>query len=153
MDYGYNVRGSTQEGDPAPLGLGGTYAASPSGALSGPVPETAVAMPTEMMAIGDGFAGGNGIVLDGTTALWRRACRPDEDNSGSTKRSYSRHQGKANVVFCDGHTESLSLQALFVDSTDAALQRWNRDHQGHRERTMQRTGNSRAERASAVAPD
>ena len=110
-------------------------------------------MPTGMMAIGDGFAGGNGIVLDGVTALWRRACRPGEDYSGSTKRSYSRHQGKANVVFCDGHTESLSLQALFVDATDAALQRWNRDHQAHRERTVQRTGNFRAERAPAAAPD
>jgi len=42
--------------------------------------------------------------------------------------------GKANVVFCDGHVESPTLQFLFADTSDAALSRWNRDHQPHRER-------------------
>jgi prepilin-type processing-associated H-X9-DG protein len=42
--------------------------------------------------------------------------------------------GKANVVFCDGHVESPPLQFLFADTSDAALSRWNRDHQPHRER-------------------
>jgi prepilin-type processing-associated H-X9-DG protein len=53
---------------------------------------------------------------------------------GSTKRSYARHQGLANVVFCDGHVESPTLQFLFADTSDAALSAWNRDHQPHRER-------------------
>ena len=56
------------------------------------------------------------------------------DDSGSTKRAYSRHQGKANVVFCDGHVESPTLKFLFEDTSDAALSRWNRDHLPHRER-------------------
>jgi prepilin-type processing-associated H-X9-DG protein len=42
--------------------------------------------------------------------------------------------GKANVVFCDGHVESPTLPFLFTDTSDAALSRWNRDHQPHRER-------------------
>jgi hypothetical protein len=42
--------------------------------------------------------------------------------------------GKANVVFCDGYVESPPLQFLFADTSDAALSRWNRDHQPHRER-------------------
>jgi len=42
--------------------------------------------------------------------------------------------GKANVAFCDGHVESPTLQFLFADTSDAALSRWNRDHQPHRER-------------------
>jgi prepilin-type processing-associated H-X9-DG protein len=44
-----------------------------------------------------------------------------------------RHQGRLNVLFCDGHVESPTLQLLFVDASDAALVRWNRDHQPHRE--------------------
>ncbi len=46
----------------------------------------------------------------------------------------SRHQGKANVVFCDGHVESPTLQFLFEDTSAAALVRWNRDHLPHREK-------------------
>jgi hypothetical protein len=34
----------------------------------------------------------------------------------------------------DGHIESPTLQFLFADTSDAALSRWNRDHQPHRER-------------------
>jgi prepilin-type processing-associated H-X9-DG protein len=52
----------------------------------------------------------------------------------STKRACSRHQGKANVVFCDGHVESPTLEFLFEDTSDAALVRWNRDHLPHREK-------------------
>jgi prepilin-type processing-associated H-X9-DG protein len=53
-----------------------------------------------------------------------------------TKHSFARHQGKANVVFCDGHVESPTLQFLFADTSDAALSAWNRDHQPHRERLV-----------------
>jgi prepilin-type processing-associated H-X9-DG protein len=42
--------------------------------------------------------------------------------------------GKANVVFCDGHVESPTLEFLFADTSDAPLGHWNRDHQAHRER-------------------
>jgi prepilin-type processing-associated H-X9-DG protein len=45
-----------------------------------------------------------------------------------------RHQGKANVVFCDGHVESPTLPFLFTDTSAAALSRWNCDRQPHRER-------------------
>jgi prepilin-type processing-associated H-X9-DG protein len=48
--------------------------------------------------------------------------------------TYARHQGKANVVFCDGHVESPTLQFLFEDTSDEALSRWNRDHLPHREK-------------------
>jgi prepilin-type processing-associated H-X9-DG protein len=51
-----------------------------------------------------------------------------------TATAYARHQGKANVVFCDGHVESPTLQFLFEDTSDAALVRWNRDHLPHREK-------------------
>ena len=46
----------------------------------------------------------------------------------------NRHQGKANVLFCDSHVESPTLKFLFEDTSDEALRRWNRDHLPHREK-------------------
>ena len=83
-----------------------------------------------MMAIGDGFNGGNGVIK--MVDFWHD--HGLQDYFGSTKRSYARHQGKANVVFCDGHVESPTLQFLFADTSDDALSRWNRDHLPHREK-------------------
>ena len=40
----------------------------------------------------------------------------------------TRHQGKANVVFCDGHVKSPTLKFLFEDPGKAPLVRWRRDH-------------------------
>jgi prepilin-type processing-associated H-X9-DG protein len=50
--------------------------------------------------------------------------------------TFARHSvaGKSNVFFCDGHVESPTLQFLITDTSDAALSRWNRAHQPHRER-------------------
>jgi prepilin-type processing-associated H-X9-DG protein len=45
----------------------------------------------------------------------------------------ARHLAKAKVVFCDGHVESPTLKSLSEDTSDAALNRWNRDHLPHRE--------------------
>ncbi len=84
-----------------------------------------------MIAIGDGFAGGNDLIRDGVGNLERAYGILD---FGGTARAYARHQGKANMVFCDGHVESPTLQFLFSDTSDAALVRWNRDHLPHREK-------------------
>ncbi len=75
-----------------------------------------------MMAIGDCF--------EANAMLMRRNLSWLED-FGNT---LTRHQGKANVVFCDGHVESPTLNFLFVDTNSAALVRWNRDHQPHPEK-------------------
>ena len=85
-----------------------------------------------MIAIADDFYGGNEIIKDGGLVIGRTSGL--QDYYGSTKRSYARHQGKANVVFCDGHVESPTLKFLFEDTSDAALARWNRDHLPHREK-------------------
>ena len=129
--YGYNAYGLSRRGDTNTLGLGGHK--HPTDASSAPpVYESEVANPSETMAMGDGFKGSKGIIEDGVGALWRTyEIRGD---SRSTGRSLSRHQGKANVVFCDGHVESLTLKSLFEEMNDAALVRWNRDHLPHRDR-------------------
>jgi prepilin-type processing-associated H-X9-DG protein len=74
-----------------------------------------------MMAIADGFSGGD--VFE----------RHFVDDAEWNRHAASRHQGKANVLFCDGHVESASLKLLFRDTSDTALVKWNRDHQPHRE--------------------
>jgi prepilin-type processing-associated H-X9-DG protein/prepilin-type N-terminal cleavage/methylation domain-containing protein len=135
ISYGYNGYGMSAQTDANSLGIGGHYVWDfPKNTRwpAPPVNENEIVIPSEMMAIGDGFEGGNGIVRDDVFALWRTY--GFQDHLGSTKRSYARHQGKANVVFCDGHVESPTLKFLFEDTSDEALSRWNRDHLQHREK-------------------
>ncbi len=84
--------------------------------------ESAVNAPSDMMAIGDDFIG---------MTFFARASL---SNLEQFSNAQARHQGKANVVFCDGHVESPTLKFLFEDTSDEALRRWNRDHQPHREK-------------------
>jgi len=79
-----------------------------------------VVVPSDMMAIGDCFE---------ANFLLRRSSIEFFESCGNV---LTRHQGKANVVFCDGHVESPTLNFLFEDTSDTALVRWNRDHQPHR---------------------
>ena len=133
LSYGYNDFGLDARTDTNSLGLGGHRIYSNGTEhmpLSPPVSESEVASPSDMMAIGDGFYGGNGVLREGYVLSRTYGVT---DYLGSTKSSYARHQGKANVVFCDGHVESPTLQYLFADTSDEALSRWNRDHQPHRE--------------------
>ena len=87
-----------------------------------PVEESEVAVPADMMAIGDSIVGG--IRFD----------RYDMLTPTRTGRAMARHQGRVNVLFCDGHVESPTLEHVFEETNDAALVRWNRDHQPHRDR-------------------
>ena len=127
--YGYNFYGLQSKWNTTNLLGLGRYSLGLS--PYSPVNESDVASPSEMIAMGDGFMGGNGIIRDGVMNLMRTYGIPD---FGFTARAYARHQGKANVVFCDGHVESPTLQFLFEDTSDAALARWNRDQLPHREK-------------------
>jgi prepilin-type processing-associated H-X9-DG protein/prepilin-type N-terminal cleavage/methylation domain-containing protein len=130
--YGYNAYGDSTKLNS--FGLGGHYywLDGPDKSMSPPVKESEIATPSEMMAIGDGFVGGNGAITDARFFFSRDYSATNY--LGSTARAQARHQGKANVVFCDGHVESPTLQFLFEDTSDAALVRWNRDHLPHREK-------------------
>jgi len=126
--YGYNAWGSSS-GTPVTmlhdLGLGGhtiPVAGSPR-PLGPPIRESEVVTPSDMMAIGDNLYGDD-ILFRGILA-WLQ--------SRGEGWLASRHQSRANVVFCDGHVESPTLKLLFVDTNDVALLRWNRDHQPHRD--------------------
>jgi prepilin-type processing-associated H-X9-DG protein/prepilin-type N-terminal cleavage/methylation domain-containing protein len=140
LSYGYNLYGLSTHSDTNSLGLGGQYVWNATRHPAPPVRESEVASPSEMMAIADGFYGNAFEIEDGAVMFWRInginnfPGMTKDDLSTSTKRAYARHQGKANVVFCDGHVESPTLPFLFADTSDAALSRWNRDHQPHREK-------------------
>ena len=116
--YGYNSHGTVKVGSNTnTLGLLG-----PGSSVTRPrIRESEVACPSEMVAIGDSFDGSMNVMRIPSAELLRY---------GNT---LSRHQGKANVLFCDGHVESSTLKFTFDDATDAALVRWNRDHLPHRE--------------------
>jgi prepilin-type processing-associated H-X9-DG protein/prepilin-type N-terminal cleavage/methylation domain-containing protein len=134
--YGYNGFGMAAVDDDSLLGLGGHKKGEVNlyghPAFGSPVNESEVANPSEMMAIGDGLMGSVLGIIDDEPWIQRQP--GIGDFFGSTKRAQVRHQGKANVVFCDGHVESPTLQFLFEDTSDAALARWNRDHLPHREK-------------------
>jgi prepilin-type processing-associated H-X9-DG protein len=87
-----------------------------------PIAESEVVAPSDMMAIGDSFEGN-----------WLFMRRPIEvfEEWGNI---LTRHQRKANVVFCDSHVESPRVKFLLEDTSDTALRRWNRDNQPHREK-------------------
>lgn len=121
FSYGYNAFGSMPIGNRTnALGLFGHF--DPSGFTSTPIGDSEVVAPGDMIAIAENFSGGIATMrghLDGEEKKWHAS---------------SRHQGKANALFCDGHVESPTLQFLFADTSDAALRRWNRDHQPHRDK-------------------
>jgi prepilin-type N-terminal cleavage/methylation domain-containing protein/prepilin-type processing-associated H-X9-DG protein len=127
--YGYNVYGVRSTGDHTnALGLHGSFVPGAT-FIKGhpgfaPVKESEVTAPADMMAIGDSIVGG--ITFD------RRNLDVVSEHR-YRRAAPARHQGRVNVVFCDGHVESPTLGFAFTNTTDAALIRWNRDHQPHRE--------------------
>jgi len=115
LSYGYNMGGVvSDENADDNFGLGGR----PS--THTPVTDSQIVAPAEMMAIGETF--------QSRLAFTRKTA------NAVTLFAHQRHQGLANVVFCDGHVESPTVAFLFEDTSDEALSRWNRDHQPHRDR-------------------
>ena len=123
--YGYNAFGVLPSWTTNLLGLDSLPAHSTIPRLVGspPVPEPGVAVPADMMAIGDS--------IDGMVIL-RRWLR-EFGAPPPPWRAAERHQGRINVLFCDYHVESPTVKSVFEDKSDTALIRWNRDHQPHRQ--------------------
>jgi prepilin-type processing-associated H-X9-DG protein len=119
--YAYNRYGVLYPGNTTnDFGLEGRYDSTVKTFV--PIAESEVAVPSDMMAIGDSF--------DGSVEFDRETLA----HAGKYGNMLTRHQGKANVVFCDGHVESAALHFLLEDTSDQALVRWNRDHLPHGDR-------------------
>ena len=120
ISYGYNAFGVLPIGNnDVHFGLKAHF--DPNSNRIFPIGESEIANPSDMMAMGDG---------DGFNYFMRGNLAEMEKH----QNILTRHQGHANVVFCDGHVESPTLEFLFEDTSDAALVRWNRDHLPHREK-------------------
>jgi len=125
------------------LGLGGSgyFGAKEGDQLLAPTRESEIVASSEMMAWGDNAFGSNdGIIAPYGSAGFGRlgdgptGTIPVEIARQETAEVYERHRGALNVMFCDGHVESVKVRTLFIDTSDVALRRWNQDNEPHRER-------------------
>jgi prepilin-type N-terminal cleavage/methylation domain-containing protein/prepilin-type processing-associated H-X9-DG protein len=118
--YGYNAYGiASTTSLRNELALQGHY--NPDTYARTGVTESEVAVPSDMIAIADDY--------NTSVVLMRR----NLSEIASFGNFLIRHQGKANVLFCEGHIESLKLTSMFEDQSDSALAQWNRDHLPHRD--------------------
>lgn len=102
-----------------------------------PVRESEVVSPSATYSLGDGFMGFSDFVrvgsrfarIAGTNTLgtW-------PEGRAADRSAHARHRGFANVALVDGHLESIALKTLFIETSENALRRWNRDHDPHLER-------------------
>jgi prepilin-type N-terminal cleavage/methylation domain-containing protein/prepilin-type processing-associated H-X9-DG protein len=116
FSYGYNVDGSGFGWD---LGLNGYE--------SGPVKETQVVAPGDMIAYGDSMA-----YPDYSLSLLIPTFGLGAGDSLESWGPSQRHNGGANMLFCDGHVE-YGKHRRWVEHRDDVMQRWNRDHEPHPE--------------------
>ncbi len=135
LSYGYNVSGA----NPGNLGLGGSAVRQGGSIIKQPTRESEVKAPSDMMANGDAlFAQMNTFVVPNTYYLARSMSLtmfgPSEIKDSiqkMKKAAETMHNGRCNIVFCDGHVEAPALKALFLDKDPAVLRRWNKDNEPH----------------------
>jgi prepilin-type N-terminal cleavage/methylation domain-containing protein/prepilin-type processing-associated H-X9-DG protein len=133
MSYGYNCWGSA---DKYPVyGMGVYYNDSNAGDPF--VKESSIVKPSQMIVIGDS----NWKTNAGGDPNWSGFIGAYEDPPGSQRQwPLDLHNLLANIVFCDGHVQSMKRTAFIPYSpyntypgggADAACSLWNRDFQPH----------------------
>jgi len=154
--YGYNMYGVGDTPNGMELGLGGNVP-DPNHVPTGqgdfrPIRENEAVNPSDLIAIGDAIVGSfSWVGADYSDTAWvHDVLAPDyieiTDILG-IKRSYDantaasvkamraviqrRHGGKWNVLFCDGHVESLTTPKLFDTRKTSVRMRWNNDNLPH----------------------
>jgi prepilin-type processing-associated H-X9-DG protein len=128
------------------LGLGGDYD-FPQASVFDPTKDNEVLSPSHMIAIGDAnllpvpsilpgsFIGWNDLEFVDEAYLWYGfGQNPPGLDPMILAAEGRRHDGsRRNILFCDGHVESLTLSQLFNYHSDAVLSCWNKDYLPHRE--------------------
>jgi prepilin-type N-terminal cleavage/methylation domain-containing protein/prepilin-type processing-associated H-X9-DG protein len=146
FSYGYNCQGVSPSRETptmrwGELGLAGTGIFQNKVLASVvPVRESEVVNPAQMIAVGD--------VLEGNFRDYRDARSGYGDPNLSlliqigTEAYYSttgydpifkRHEGRWNMLFCDGHVESLKPKELFDRKNQEIRRLWNKDNEPHPE--------------------
>jgi prepilin-type N-terminal cleavage/methylation domain-containing protein/prepilin-type processing-associated H-X9-DG protein len=119
FSYGYNDWGLQEFTDPH-LGLGGDLGLNPAWAE---LPESRVAVPSQMIAIGDSRADFN----------WDAAIDANDPGTFETPASEwpsRRHNLGSNMLFCDGHVE-YDKQMNWVAPREDIRAMWNNDNKPH----------------------
>jgi prepilin-type processing-associated H-X9-DG protein len=135
--YGYNFIGAVQRNPPKlNLGLGGDFVWE--GGRAGhyePAPEQRVVAPASMIALGDSAAfvrppstGSNSVSPADPLYVAFPYVFPDWGYAGVGDW----HDGNANLLFCDGHTE-FAKQAAWMSLSPQRRQLWNNDDLPHPE--------------------
>ncbi len=152
--YGYNANGV--KFTPSSLGLGGVLSkvlinvnldSISAGSLR--VSDSAIKVPSDMMALGDATLIWTPAGLQ--RALYQHQSTQDSydgmalldinsrngveranyaGSPGIIRATLARHNGRYNIAFCDGHVQGIARNALFLQ-TESALDRWNNDHEPH----------------------
>jgi prepilin-type N-terminal cleavage/methylation domain-containing protein/prepilin-type processing-associated H-X9-DG protein len=126
--YGYNGYGSDDFYGMRNRGLFGAFQAT--GFV--PTSEAQVASPANMICFADGFMRAGEDVLTGSDVFFRGSGWViGAVDTTMTDPAKKRHNGKANVVFLDDHTEFLRNKVLFLENSAPALARWNKDNDPH----------------------
>lgn len=102
-----------------------------------PVKESEVVAPSDFIAVGDSFSRSyttHDPIVEGAEFLTRKLHDfGDRPIGKKVKAASKRHNGYSQLVFADGHVESIRLQELLMDMQPAHLSRWHRDNLPHRE--------------------
>lgn len=121
--YGYNAFGTAVQFPNLNLGLG--YPGIPENNLTSPileVNESQIRAPSDMVAVGD---------LTDFPGVFDVTIKPNSPSPYAGAPA-ARHDGGANIVFCDSHIE-FAKRTNWIASTDLARRRWNSDHEPHPE--------------------
>jgi len=116
---------------PVSFGLFGTAQAD----RTVPCAEAEVRAPASMIGLGDGFfRSADGLVLASSSILYRTPVNLMSLSNAVVfaKNAETRHSGKANIAFCDGHLELRKNKTIFLDDIDTELCHWNKDNQPHK---------------------
>ena len=134
--YGYNWLGAARRNPPPfNIGLGGDLRWEAALSRFLPTDENRVVAPAQMIAIGDSpcfvyYASPGSAPPPAADLLYLTT--PFIIPYWNMPGVGDWHDGRANMVFCDGHTES-APQSKWTEATPESRRRWNNDHLPHEE--------------------
>ena len=134
--YGYNfIGGAKRNPPPRNLGLGGDFVWEGADGRYVPAPENRIRVPAQMVAIGDSPA----FIRPG--AALQSPISPADPLYIAFPYIFAAwgyfgvgesHDGGANMIFCDGHTE-FAKQAAWMEASPDRRRLWNSDNLPHEE--------------------
>jgi prepilin-type N-terminal cleavage/methylation domain-containing protein/prepilin-type processing-associated H-X9-DG protein len=122
FSLGYNDWGLDISHKPQ-LGLGGDVDGN---WYQGPVTDTTVANPTQMILLGDVRAQPNAALISFDANL-----DPTDSSSGHSQWPSNRHNGRIDLMFTDGHVETAKRPDVVNPANSLWRQRWDNDNKAH----------------------